>query len=393
MAWLLLFLTSGLGWLAALAGYLTADLIVPEAVAFYTLYTNPHFPLALAGLLTLFLALLWPFEEAAVWDGRQALVAALASAVVALTQPFLFLTIGLVVALALAWRWARDRRFPLAGFGYAALAGGVAVALVTPQWLALTGNPTMRAHAAQDVTLSPPAWDYALSFAFLLPLAAWGAARAARRHSGADVLLLIWLGVNLLLPYAPLSLQRRLIMGLQVPLALLAADGLLDGLLARANAETARRATRFILAAASLTNLFLLALGTLAAARLDPKLYLLPGEPAAMRWLAAQPAAGAVVALPRTLMFVPAWSGQRAYAGHPMETLDAKRKQAEVEALFAGGSMAILDRDDVGWLWVGPYERERAALSFLQGLGRYQAAYHYAGVTIYRLGPAAGSGP
>jgi len=393
LAWLLLFLSSGLGWLCATLGYLSADLVVPEAIAFYSIYTNAHFPLALAAMLSLFLLLLAPFDappatRAGAWRTAGA---ALAAGIIALTQAFLFLVVALVIALFVLVRWRAAGRLPRVEVVRALPAALVAALLILPQWLALTGSPAMRAHAAQDVNLSPPLWDYLLSFGILIPLAIWGGWRALRRRTQGDLLLLIWAVANLALAYAPLALQRRLIMGAQVPLAFLAAAAVQEGLLRKAAPPTARRVTAALLAFAMLTNLFLLALGTGAAARQDPLLYLLPGEPAALAWLAAQPPAGVVVALPRTSIFIPGRTNQRVYYGHPMETLDAPRKKAEVEAMFAGQSNELLSRPDVGWLYIGPYERQQAAPAFLESLAGRPAAYESADVAIYRL-PAGDSG-
>ncbi len=383
LAWLLLFLSSGLGWLSAPLGHLTADLLVPEAIAFYTLYTNPHFPLALAALVSLLTLLFLPLDAPAAtrlgW--RRTAGAALAAALIALTQAFLFILVALLAGLLLALRWQRTGRLPRRELQRGAIAALPALALTLPQWLALIGNPALRAMSAQDINLSPPVWDYLLTFAPLLPLAAWGAWQALRRRDAAGLFLFAWAVLNLALAYAPSNLQRRLIMGAQIPLALLAARGW--------GTRPLRRAGAWLIAGAAIGNLFLLALGLAAAARGDPQLYLLPDEPPALAWLAQQPAAGAVIALPRSSAFIPGRTNQPVYYGHPMETLDAKRKEAAVRALFAGQGSDLLNRPDVGWLYIGPYERAQAAPAFLESLASRPTAYQRGSVTIYPLGAGA----
>ncbi len=55
-AFTLIAIGSGLGWVAALLGGMTADLWVPEGYVVYSIFVNPHFPLASALML---LAIAW----------------------------------------------------------------------------------------------------------------------------------------------------------------------------------------------------------------------------------------------------------------------------------------------------------------------------------------------
>ena len=87
-------------------------------------------------------------------------------------------------------------------------------------------DPVLRGWTAQNLTPSPPVWDYVLGYGLILALAVPGAVVAARRRSDTDLLLLAWVGVTALLLYAPFALQRRFSLGLHVPLAILAAMGL-----------------------------------------------------------------------------------------------------------------------------------------------------------------------
>jgi hypothetical protein len=82
---------------------------------------------------------------------------------------------------------------------------------------------------AQDEFPSPPFVDYLQGYGLVLLLAAGGAVwmiRAARRAGeplGQRLLPVVWAVVGLGLPYLPLAFQRKLVMGLHLPLAFLAA--------------------------------------------------------------------------------------------------------------------------------------------------------------------------
>ena len=86
----------------------------------------------------------------------------------------------------------------------------------------------LRAWSQQNQTLSPPPIDYLLGYGLLWVFAFFGARQAWRRKSDWDVLLLVWIVVTLPMLYAPFPLQRRLSLGLHVPIGILAAIGLTE---------------------------------------------------------------------------------------------------------------------------------------------------------------------
>jgi len=59
---LLIGFSSGLGWLAVPFDVFAPDLWVPEAITFYSIFANPHFPLAVALMLLTFIFVLVPLE-------------------------------------------------------------------------------------------------------------------------------------------------------------------------------------------------------------------------------------------------------------------------------------------------------------------------------------------
>jgi hypothetical protein len=61
-AFLLIGFSSGLGWLAVPFDVFAPDLWVPEAITFYSIFANPHFPLAVALMLLTFAFVLVPLK-------------------------------------------------------------------------------------------------------------------------------------------------------------------------------------------------------------------------------------------------------------------------------------------------------------------------------------------
>ncbi len=372
VAFALIGLSSGLGWLAAPSGYVAADLWVPEAITFYSLFANPHFPLAVTLMMLTF-----GFIAA---GPPRPIAAALASLALAVVQPFCVLTVYAVLGGYLALRWLTDRRLPRPET-LAALVAGLATAPVMAYdaWV-YTTNPVFRGWSAQNVTPSPPPWDYALSYGLVLALAVGGAAVAARRRKRGDLFLLAWVGVNAALLYAPFSLQRRLVTGLHVPLSLLAAGWLCGSLLPRLPARRHTLAVAALLILTLPSNLLVMMAATSGAMQRDPRLYLRGDELTALTWLGENTRwTDTVLAAPQMGLFIPAWAGNRVVYGHPFETIEAGAKKARVEAFFRGGDDALLADYGVAYVFYGPRER---ALGRLPETG-LRGLFSSGQVTIY----------
>jgi hypothetical protein len=361
LALLLVGVSSGLGWLVAPAGYLSSDLWIPEAFVFYSMLDTLHFPLAIALMLVILMELARPGREPG-W--REALATAVASVGLGVVQPFGVILVYATLAVWLALRWLRDRRVAWRAAGWTAAAG--LVALVYPLYgvLAIQADPVLAGWSAQNQTPSPPAWDWLLSFGLVGVLAVPGVATAVRRRTDAGLLLVAWVIAAGAGMYAPLALQRRLALGLQVPVALLAAAGWWQVIRPRLRTRLRGPVTVAMLGLSTLTNLFLVAMLVLAAWRGEPRFYLSDGEWQALEWLReAVDHDRVVLCAPQTGMFVPAWAGQRVVYGHPFETLDAERRKAQVEAYWSGEMSpaeqgSFLRENRVRYVLVGPRELE-----------------------------------
>jgi len=241
---------------------------------------------------------------------------------------------------------------------------------------------------AQNVTLSPPLWDWALSYGIVLVLAVPGCVFAARRGSDADWLLLGWILVTLAGMYVPgLPLQRRLSLGLGVPLGLLAGMGWWRAARSRVRAHRRELFQRLAVAACALTPLLLALMALLAAWAGNPWFYLSDGEWTALAWLRDEGRPDAVVlCAPQMGLFVPAWAGQRVVYGHPFETVDAERQRAQVEAYWAG-EMGAAEREafwrenGVGYVWVGP--RELGIGDWRLEIGDWELVFEADDVRVY----------
>jgi hypothetical protein len=107
-------------------------------------------------------------------------------------------------------------------------------------------------------------------------------------------------------------------------------------------------------------------------------------ERLAMAWLADNaPPNGLVAAAPDTGLYIPGWSGQRVFYGHPAETASAERREAELRAFFATGDISELPYVP-DYVFYGARERALHAGDWQPG-DQWPVAHREGTVTIYAV--------
>ncbi|MBN1656776.1 MAG: hypothetical protein JXA93_00165 [Anaerolineae bacterium] len=383
ITFLLIALSSGLGWLAGPLGVITADLWVAEGLTFLSILTNPHFPLIIALMLLGFMLVL-DTQEGPPSVKRLSGAAALGLSL-ALLQPLAIPIVGAVLAVYLVVLAFHRRRLPWHQILTAALIGVGAVPVLLYDLYAYRTNPALAAWAAQNVTPSLPPWDYALGYGLLLLLAIPGAVAALQRRWPTDLFLLSWAAAVIVLLYLPIALQRRFITGFHVPLALLAAIGLERVLLPRLPQRSRTLASGVILAATTLTNILVPLVPVVAVAQGQPPLVIPEAQAAALDWLGDNTTwTDTVLAPPDVAHLVPAWAGNRVVYGHPFETIDADKKKAAAGAFFEPATASatraeIVARYGVRYVLVTP------AVSIPALLPGIELVWASGKVSIYRV--------
>jgi hypothetical protein len=329
LAFLFAGLASGLGWLVGSG----PDLTVPEAVTFASLLVNGHFG-ATSLLILLAIVGITVAPAGKRWWGLLVIV----GASLAMIQPYALLVVGLAAGGWVTARGIQERRLPRLPSGRLVLVALAASPILIYYLWMLRTNPHISRWMAQNITPSPPLWQWLSAYGILVPLAAAGAWRSATRRTPADWLLLAWAGGQLALMLFPISLQRRLSTGLHLPLCLLAAVGWREVIAHRLAARRRRVLEAALLLIAFPSNLLLLLAGPHAVLTRDPYVLLSDDQWEAMAWLREQVPAEAVVLTDDELgTIVPAWGGgARVVYGHPFETLEAEDKRTAVNQFCSG---------------------------------------------------------
>ncbi|MGB8646407.1 MAG: hypothetical protein WCF84_14305 [Anaerolineae bacterium] len=372
-AFLLALTGSGLGWVLFMfgqkdwLGFFPVDFKMPEAHLFFTLLTFPHF---IMGTTLILVSVGLTFRMLETGQLRHALGAGISNFGLSIVYPFLIYLVATILLLnwlMLVWeerdrymQWFRQRgvsaepaqlRRIVGDRGIrAAFLGAISMLIPAPLLLyylwVLRTNPIFQAWDAQSITPSPNPLHYVLAYLPMFVLAA--PALRDRRLRG----LWLWVLAVGLLVYAPLNPQRRFIEGVQVPLAILAAGGLMAYYLPRlcatqmfqvvssrpgySAAGLQRLVLILLLFVFAISNFYILASTSLTAAADQPyPLFRSPAEFQAVRWMGANLPSGAVVLATYEIgSLIPTRTNLKVVIGHWAETPNFIDKYSEIEKFF-----------------------------------------------------------
>jgi hypothetical protein len=380
--WLLFALGSGLGWLTSWVGMATADLWVFEAIPFLTVFSYSHFPLVWALTLWL-LELTMPglTEPSATWP-RVGWVA-LAVTLLAQVAPMMLLVVGVVLSGLAGWGLLAERRVSRAEL---VLIGTLVISaapwVLYDSWV-MRSHPALASWSAQNITPSPPVLDLLVSGGVPLVLALAGSVQAARRRQPLDRFLLVWAVLNALLLYAPISLQRRLMLGLWMPIAILAGQGF-QVIWPRIANQFRPLVLAGLIATILGSNIFVMAASFNAIHNRNDDIFITPAAAASFKWLQSRIRRDEIVlAGPVTGMRIPAHSRGRVIYGHKSETAAADTRKQDVLDFYSGriAPDQFFDRYPVDYIYYGSDERMLGTLPPLDD--RWHPVFTQGDVVIY----------
>jgi hypothetical protein len=253
----------------------------------------------------------------------------------------------------------------------------------------LSTQPQLAGWSAQNITPSPPAWDALLSGGVPLVLAIVGVAvvgaprggAALRRQQPQWVLAVVWLVLNIGLLYAPLSLQRRLSLGIWTPMVILAGLAWQRVIWPRLAGPARLAAVVGVALLVLPSNLLVYAAASSAVPSRAPAVFLTQDEAAALNWLADHAAGQLVLASPDFSLFIPSRTDARVVYGHPFETVQAAAHQLALEDFYAGHlTLAAFAAQPVRYVVYGPREQQLGPPPALPG---WHPVFQQGQVAIY----------
>ncbi len=159
--------------------------------------------------------------------------------------------------------------------------------------------------------------------------------------------------------YMPWALQRRFMLGLFIPSAVLGVYGLSQAVSRYPRALA--YGLIFLIAFSLPTNLIILLSTRQGILTHNPYIYLRRDEKEALDWLTnTTPEHALVLAAPDTGLFIPAYTGRRVIYGHPFETIRAETAKNAVTLFYKSGGQVVSDLDQYGidYVFWGPREQD-----------------------------------
>lgn len=340
------------------------DLWVSESNPFMSMIHSPHF----VASFTLFIVSATLFFLAVKRASYgTVIIAGIVALVLFQFHPFHAPTL---FAVACTYVILKKRRDP-ASWRLLLIFLSIASPSVIYHYVRLHADSVSESMLAANLTVTPQPIHLLLGFGMLWVLAAVGVVSARKTmRNDAWSFLVVWLVVQFMLVYSPLTFQRRLLEGFFFPLAVFAAVG---AVVAYGKVRSMIRipTVTFHAAVIAAAVIFLLPSSVFAVVRnIDlfvtnepPIFFMTADERDAIRWIRRNLSTNDVVAATfGSGNRIAGFAGRRVYAGHWVKTIDAKSKDLELSWFFAShdaaAQLGFLHAKGITYVYLG--ERERA---------------------------------
>jgi hypothetical protein len=402
IAFWLICTSGGLGVIWIIVKYAAGLPEAPFPISIYTVEPNtlmimqafPHFTMALALIIAIFSLMLmaWRTEQS-----RYAVAAGIVGAVLALQHAYDLLIVYSALGLFGLLIWWRDRRFPVVLFKQGVILaifsapGALYLAYLVanePTW----GRKLEQFDNAGVFTPNPLLLIILLGVPLLLAFAGLRK-RMFFSRDDREIFLVSWFVVHFGLMYLPLKFQIHMLLGLQIPMMLLAAkyiDEHLTPLLRQRGKWALTIGLITVFGLSIITSVYIQGWRFVYLARYEQPHYLTNDEIAALQWLQQQTTGNDVVLADIEFgQFVPVWSDARAYIAHWAGTLDfyTKRDNSRIvldPATSATQRRQLLNEFQVSYVVMRDRDGNRSELT-RQSADTLEPVYENATVSIYRV--------
>jgi hypothetical protein len=368
IAFLLISIGGGAGWLQLALASTSPKVLVPidfsliDAYIFFSIAIFPSFSFTLA-LMTISLKLYLDFLNTG--KLQTVIFISLLAVVCQATNPIAFMLIDVAIAGATFFLWWKNNKIEMYQLYALTTIACAQIPLLVYNISILERDPFWSQFTLQNQTSSPSPGYYAWGFAPFWLFAIYGTMLAFREKNPTFAAMSTWIISGFIFAYLPLPVQRRFLLGITIPLGILATYAL-NHLIKQASIRMPRIIkydglvyfSFILLSSFSLINLVLgssLYIQTLPEDKFYPR-----DLESGLMWLDSNAAPNDfTLGNIRTGQLVAQRTRLKSYVGHPMETLFFDDKIASTEAYYKGKAPANwLHRTPIRWVIYGPYEEE-----------------------------------
>lgn len=410
IGFLIVLLTSGLGWILILLKYTVAkgelyyplDVYIAEGNTFLCIMGYPHF--IAAALYIFVIDLVMVAEKKGQY--RYAIAAGLFALFLGWQHAYDLISVYGILGIYFVLKLLRDRKIPKFLLISIVLVGLLSFSPALYSVLLTTLDPIWKEVLAQfaNAGVYTPNLLHlpillGLSFVLTIYVVIRRGSQLARQ-SDMGLLMVGWFLITFFLVYLPVDYQIHLLNGWQVPIGILAAEGLFSSLIPslekinvfgkRFFSVGSKVVPLVFLLLISLTNIYLFAWRFIEFARRDYPYYLHRAEIEGLRWLEENGKADDVVISAEIIgQFIPAYTGKRAFIAHWAQTVGYYEKRAIVDEFFSDAASEkfrsdIIDQYSIDFIFYGPSERLLGDVDF-GGLDKFSKVFEMDSVNIFKV--------
>jgi hypothetical protein len=390
-AGILLLFGSGIGWfvsiLSGTTSLMTPDLYVPEWNMVTGFFSSPHFILGIAAQAWFFSSILKGIEEPAANNIVEGLLAAV---LIGATYPFLAPVNGLILALFYLGKVVKTRQVPWKMIGVTVLQSFPLLMCLWYYGIMLPKDVQWaRAMVGNNVIEPPLLAGILVGFGIISLLGLLSVFDKKEALENEQMMLISWLVGNLVSLYLPVSFAGRLVLGLFLPIGLLAADGLENALLPRYVNPQKGVLRRIIVGLTLPSTILLMVWSLLSGLSIQNYPYYFPHtEIDAASFLAEKTTPEDIVLADYPIgNYLPRLSEARVFAGHLNLTIDLDDKLALMNTFWNPSTSdewreSFLQEWGITYLYQGAFENSR-----FEGSINIPGAviYEEDGIMIYKI--------
>lgn len=347
------------------------DIWIAESVTFLSALHSPHLIASLTLMVLTFYLMLRAFDTAQL---RHSIGAGVASFFLAWFHPFNGPTVFAVLLVYMLIMFWWRRKIDWYWVKHYVVLGLCTLPAVTYLFALQQTDWVIRSWSAQNILPSPSVWMYMIGFGLLLPLAIVGGWRSIRLRYPKRLFLIVWAIVSWVLIYVPVSFQRRMSEGMQIPIVILAVCGIIF-IFQRIKSTYLRLGFVMVLFLfLPLTNLQVLGQEFyLFSSKPTLPYYLEQDEVDAMHWLRDHAGYRDIIFSSYYMgNYIPAYSGRVVWIGHGPQTINLPWKYETSQWFWSDNAddqqkEQLLREDGVRYVWYGRKEKE---------LGSYNPSQH-----------------
>ncbi|MBN8618558.1 MAG: hypothetical protein J0L63_06615 [Anaerolineae bacterium] len=355
----------------------------------------PHFAAAIILQIVVVIA----YDDWVRQGGRKNLsLLTIALALESILQPYVILLLLPLLVLLTAYHIFSAHRLSWQRALWLIIPFAVHALLVLYQFLVLNSDPIWANFTAQNQTHSPDPAYYLFGYLpFVIPIV-FGARRFMLEDADDQWWIpVLWIALVAMLIFAPFPTQRRYLLGVQTPLALLAAYGWSRSVISRLPQSARLLGSVLYCTLATVAFLAMIIFNTakLSQPQQNPELFVQPDEAAGYDWLRQ-------VITPQDLILTTfdedgtgsghrlvAALGVRVFLGHWIETADFKQKQALVRQFYTSSTgdewrQSFLKQTGVTYIWYDESARQQGTWN-PQESSYLQPVFTSLRVSIYKV--------